>query len=619
MFNLGEATARAKSSERSDSFDLSTTPDSVVGLGTMTNQAKISSQHRELTSSSMFRQKKQISLAHNPYDIVVIGAGFSGAFTTEEACRELGSQAKIALIDSYGLLSPKSSSQNECFKMHTGLHYISDRTTAETCLRNSVEMADAFYEFILDKDNDHAPSRRGRHYLMSNSHSVSYAREDCENLRRLYAELLEEFPNARKAFGEPKDFITYLSEQDYPYVASDIPFTNEEDVVESIHISLGIETPECQIDPNRFQEYFNTVFARNQKKKILDLMYGRTVTQIHHAENFVGYVIDTVRFDESIGKFVQETVETKSIINCAWQNIDSIDSTINFHHNDKRPSTIRAKLLVKAKVPSSLAAMNTCIFSAGPHVSLTRMPSDLKSSEIDPTGNLLVTFEPETNLGHFHSGTPLYKIEDERLRKLIARPTSPSDLIAQQTELANVSQKIMDGAAKYVPALKDATILGHGIGFVKIFADTTSGNRYLYESTSPIHQRREDGIQERSLCYLSFSGMKMTYSFQAAQKVVAMQNQQLIIRDAVESFLKEIIHRLDIVEGAQEYKIRSALRYSLREYLLANLQKITMASSSTEDSDIILNRWVSSINVGKVVQQYSEQLTAHRSWMSPRL
>lgn len=619
MFNLGKTTVRKEGSERSDSFDLSTTPDSVVSLGEMINPGKISSEYSEVTSASMFRRKKKESSPSDPYDLVVIGAGFSGAFTTEEACRELGAQSKIALIDSYGLLSPKSSSQNECFKMHTGLHYISDRTTAETCLRNSVEMADAFYEFILDKDNDHAPSRRGRHYLMSNSHSVLYARDECENLRRLYAELLEEFPNARKAFGEPENFITYLSEQDYPYVAPNIPFTNEEGVVESTHISLGIETPECQIDPNRFQEYFNTVFARNQKKKILDLMYGRTVTQIHHAEDFVGYVVDTVRFDESIGKFIQETVATKSIINCAWQNIDGIDSTINFHHNDKRPSTIRAKMLVKAKVPASLTTMNTCIFSAGPHVSLTRIPSDLKSTEIDSTGNLLVTFEPETNLGHFPSGTPLYKIEDERLRKLIARPTSPSDLLAQQTELANVSQRIMDGASKYVPGLKDATILGHGIGFVKIFADTTSGNRYLYESTSPIHQRREDGIQERNLCYISFSGMKMTYSFQAAQKVVVMQQQQLAIRETIESFLKEIMRRLGVFEGAQDYKIRSTLRYSLKEYLFNSLQKITLSSSNTEDSEIVLSRWVSSINVEKIVQQYSEQLATHRKCVSPRL
>jgi hypothetical protein len=611
MFGITSTIAKKENSDRRDSVDLSTTPDSVVDLGQMRKLTTINAGYGEKTSSSMFRRKKKESATNNPYDLVVIGAGFSGAFTTAEACSELGSQAKIALIDSHGLLSPQSSSQNECFKMHTGLHYISDRTTAETCLRNSVEMADAFYEFILDKNNNNAPSRRGRHYLMSNSHPVSYVKSECENLRRLYADLLEKFPNARKAFGEPENFITYLSPQDYPYIASDIPFTNEEGIIESTHISIGIETPECQIDPNRFQEYFNTVFAQNQKKKILDLLYGRTVTQIHHAEDFVGYVVDTIHFDKNTEKFVQETLATKSIINCAWQNIDGIDSTLNFHHNDKRPSTIRAKLLVKAKMPPSLASMNTCIFSAGPHVSLTRIPSDITSAETDPIGNLLVTFEPETNLGHFPSGTPLYKIADERLRKLIARPTSSSDSSTKQIDLANIRQRIMDGAAKYVPDLKDATILGHGIGFVKIFADTTSGNRYLYESTSPIHQRREDGIQERSLCYISFSGMKMTYSFQAAQKVVGMQQQQLAIREILEYFLKEIMLRLGSFEGTQEYKIRSALRYSLREYLLNSLQKITEANSHSEDSENILRTWMRTINLDQIAQQYSEQLVKH--------
>lgn len=568
-----------------------------------------------LSSLSMFKNSKNVADPSRPYDLIIIGAGFSGAFTTEEACRVLGTQSKIGLIDRYGLLSPESSSQNECFKLHLGPHYISDPQTAETCLRNSVEMADAFYEFILDKDNNRAPSRRGRHYLMSNSHSVEYIKKECEKLRALYEELLRDFPKAREVFGHPKDFITYLDRKDYPYVASNIPFQNEDGETQSIHVSVAIETPECQIDIHRFKEYFNTVFDRN--RKTLDLLYGRTVMRVHHAQDFVGYIIDTVRFDQLTQSFVQESVNTLSVVNCAWQNIDEIDSTINFHHSDNRPSTIRAKLLVKTSVPPSLASMNTCIFSSGPHASLTRVPAERSSSIGNEFGHLLVTFEPETNIGHFPSGKPLYKIEDERLKRLIMREKSPVTADEKTAELTRISQKIMEGAAHYVPDLAEAEIIGYGIGFVKIFAETNSGNRYLYELTSPIHQRREDGIQERNLCYVSFSGVKMTYSFHAAQKVIAVQQAHFMISKSINSIVNTLLSKIDIANNSESSKIRSAIRYSLREYLLTEFQKMT-SRFSPEASEDVLQNWVNNINLDEVAHKYSDQLSAHNTWMSIR-
>lgn len=224
---------------------------------------------RASTKNSAAQGKNKLAVI---YDTLIIGAGFSGAFTAEQAC-EANSQAKIALVDRDGLLSPTSSSQNECFKMHTGLHYISDRETAETCLRHSVEMADAFHEFILDRNDSEAPSRRGRHYIMSNSYTNEYVEAECENLKSLYTKLIEEFPNAKKAFGDPEDFIKYLEPKDYSYVSPNILFSNKEKLgeeqkgsEEKIHVRLGIETPECQIDIHQFKDYFSKVFVHRRKQ-----------------------------------------------------------------------------------------------------------------------------------------------------------------------------------------------------------------------------------------------------------------------------------------------------------------------------------------------------------------
>lgn len=533
------------------------------------------------------------------YDAIIIGAGFSGAFTAEKAC-QVNPQAKIAIIDSYGLLNPMSSSQNECFKMHIGLHYISDRATAETCLRHSVEMADAFYDFILDKDNPRAPSRRGTHYIMSNSLSNEYVDIECNNLTALYESLLPQFPNARKAFGEPKNFITYLNElNDYSHVANKINFINAKNEAEDIHVRLGIETPECQIDIRQFRDYFEKVFLFLRRSKQLTQFYGYTVTRIQHAQDFLGYSVETRRFEDSTSTWVTETLLTKSVINCSWQNIDNIDSHLNFDHSDRRPSTIRVKGIVTAVTPPDLdGKLNTCIFSQGPHASLTRMPDN----------KLIITYEPETNLGHFPSGTPLHRVKSGLLKTLLTPNSSKNSNEAKQRELSIIGSKILEGASKYVPLLKDAEIESTTLGFVKVFSETKEGNEYLYDPNDPISRRRENGIQQRSLCYISFSGMKMTYSFKAAIEVVELLQEQLIIREELDSLIKTIIAQIIQNGGSKFHIMRSALIYLLAGDLLLRLQKVTLQTADLARLKLNVKQWIETIDIIEVIQQYSEKL-----------
>ena len=602
-------------------------PNSIYAIPGESSIARLKSS-KLVGTSLLFKntgKPKKSSLPMGHYDVIVIGAGFSGVFASQQACKELPT-AKIAIIDSNGLLSPESSSQNECFKMHTGLHYIKDRETAEACLRNTVEMAHAFYDHILDKDNPLAPSRRGRHYLVNNadSPSIEHVKAECENLQRLYAELLKEFPDAEKVFGPPENLISYLEPEQYSHVASSIPFKKVGDQEESINVTLGIETPECQIDIDKFKQHFESVFVYLRDR--VKLFYKHTVIRVSHAEEFLGYRVETHRFDSATNKMVKESLYTKAVINCTWQNIDGIDSHLNFQHNDSKPCTIRAKLLVKATVPASLKSMNTCIFFSGPHVSLTRVPE----SAANPEERVLVTYEPKTNFGHFPSGTELFRMkadsdssEDvkklENFKKLIARPTSEAERNEREAELNRLSQEIMDGAARYVPGLKDAKITGQGIGFVKIFAETAAGNEYLYDPYSPIHQRREDGIQQRDLGYVSFSGMKMSHSFKSAQEVVGSVHRQLIVREVLDNMIFDIMSNLSAIEkGDMDYQRRSALRYSLKAHLLSELlgsELVSMLNDSPiENLRLQLMTWSESV-VQKTFKQYYDQLALHEIWI----
>lgn len=517
---------------------------------------------------------ESIELSDTIYDVVVLGAGFAGAFTVEALCKELPSTAKLAIVDSHGLLNDKSSSRNECFKMHTGLHYIGDRKTAEICLSNSIQMASIFYELILDADNSKAPTRRGRHYLVSNSHfDADYVKSECAHLQTIYAKLIDQYPDAAKVFGEPTEFIKYLSQEDYSYIAPSIPFKKNSGETENVGVVLGIETPECQIEFEKFRNYFTGIFLQHQDR--LSCFYGYTVVQINPAD-FIGYVVQTKCFDEESGKWQVKDIWTKSIINCTWQNIDVIDRSLNY--TDHTPCTIRAKALVRASVPPSLSQMNTCIFFSGPHVSITRVPD-----EKNQPNDMIVTYEPVTNIGHYHSELPTHLIEDQNLRMLVNFSPLNTSLKERETLKSKIGQEILSGASEYVPALKNAIIKEVSIGFVKMLTDTGLGNEYLYEKNSPIHQRREEGIQVRDLCYISFSGMKMTYTFRTAQTVVEILKQHIVIQKEIATYLETILEDVlkavlnhpecNQLDELKIYRFRSALLQSLAVFTLARIEE----------------------------------------------
>ena len=353
---------------------------------------------------------------------------------------------------------------------------------------------------------------------------------------------------------------------------------------------MGIETPECQINVARFADHFESVFWYLRDR--LKLLFEHTVVSVSYPRRSLGYIVETRRSNG-----VREQWFAKAAINCTWQNIDPIDSHLNFQHNDYRPCTVRAKLWVKAAVPASLAEMNTCIFLTGPQASFTRVPG----SKDNPEGEVIVTYEPVTNLGHFPSGTALCQIQDEKLKKLID-PTLSEASVERTVALEVLKYKIMKGAVKYIPQLKHAKIMSSGIGFVKIFEQFESGNEYLYDTHGAIHKRREDGVQKRDLCYISFSGMKMTYAYGAAQKVAELLEREFKIRDCIHDLLQEYMEAFRIdVPG--ELKSNPMLYALFRLRLLAQLPQ-DIADVPIQDLPEVLAKW--RLNITTAPTKYND-------------
>jgi hypothetical protein len=250
--------------------------------------------------------------------------------------------------------------------------------------------------------------------------------------------------------------------------------------------------------------------------------------------------------------------------------------------------------------------MNTCIFFTGPHVSVTRIPSpDFHQDNVN--NNMIITYEPITNVGHYPAKLPTSSIQQKEL-KLLANFAPFSENKEREQLKVDLGQKILDGASRYIPDLKKAIINEVAVGFVKMFSSPEDGNSYLYSANSLIHQRREDGIQYRDLAYISFSGVKMTYTFKTAQTVVQLLKNELSIQNRLNALLHEIINHNNFDQNVN-YKIRSAVLKSLTAFLLSQFKIDATTSTGT------VEQWFEAQKekINNIALTYSAQIARHYS------
>lgn len=192
------------------------------------------------------------------FDVIIIGAGLAGTLSALKIPLHL----KVLLIESGSEILPiTSSSYNECYKLHTGVHYVGDIDTAKNCLMKSIEFARELPDYISGGHDLLSPWRRGRHYFMSNSLvHVEEAREIALHLQTVYSQLVMN-DERNKLFGEPEDFILFLTPTDYSHIKQEIPFYDSLGKVSAISIALGIETAESQIDIHRLKSHLQQRIA----------------------------------------------------------------------------------------------------------------------------------------------------------------------------------------------------------------------------------------------------------------------------------------------------------------------------------------------------------------------
>lgn len=447
------------------------------------------------------------------FEVIIIGAGLSGVL----AALELAKKYKVLIIEAGPELLPNnSSSYNECYKLHTGVHYIGDHQTAHQCLLHAIEFAQKFPEYITDKENLASPSRRGRHYIMKNSFvSTQSAKEIALFLQETYANLIRKDP-ANQVFGSPEDFIKILQKEDFPYIADTISYYNAEGKEQVDEVVMGIETAESQIDIHPLKYHLNKLIYENPH---ITFLPSTRVTHIAYRPDAIGYTVTSVNVEGN-----EQTHYTKSVVNCAWQNIETLDRKLGVYVPDEH-RVIRIKASILIKLPESLKNINTCIFSSGPYCSITRLSA----------GKAVLTSERITNIGYYNAGQ---ESPPENIQKLLRE-----ELKLNHPKGKEIAQQILKDCAAYLRQgervlLQNASIEALHVGYVKLM---NINNQYsqdaLYTPVSVIHSRQNDGVEHKELGYIANSGMKMTYTAGNAHKISSIIDEDFRLM----ALLKELI------------------------------------------------------------------------------
>lgn len=421
--------------------------------------------------------------------IIVIGAGAAGLSAALELANR-GYQVKLIEKDTMG----SGASGRNPGRMGHGFHY-TDPDTAIAYLQASIKVQRSYPGYLLDQDIKDSPLRHGRYFITKNSRpGKEEILRTYEKIRAEYARLVAE-DSANEVFGSPQSFYRILDPSEY------------QDTVNMDIVEMGIETNEHLFLWQDFLKDLRTKIETHPKITLMEHTQVASISRSNTGQD--RYKLSLVSSDGT-----QSELSTRFIVNSTWENIEGLNAQIGIQMQDGA-RTNRLKTLLIAELPESLKSVNSMFFCMGQHCMISNLG-----------GTAMMTYAKVTNMETSSS----LELSDNAKRLLSADPTPE--------EVQFYGQQMIEGISQYIPAMKDAKIIGLKFGIVQ-----TQGDLKLDQLADPnhaFHRRSDHNVRAEELGLISNPCMKLFYFIDNGELVVDIierqMEQTLLIDKVIDTF-----------------------------------------------------------------------------------
>ncbi len=385
--------------------------------------------------------------------VIILGGGVAGCGAALEIANT--GEDEVVLVEALDELMSATSDRTPC-RLGLGFHYI-DPETALKNLEATLAFVRQYPGFRLGEQySAYHPLRRCRYFVVRNSHfSVDQVLKTYEALKEAYRQACQK-DSRNEVFGNPDGFYRILQPAEY------------EQETHADQILIGIDTAECILDWQNFKAFMIRSLLQHPRIKV----YLNTEVTDVRPQASAGSPYFMLQCQRKKETFI---LAGDVVINATWHNIEKMNAQMGIT-DPYMHRTQRLKAMAEVTLPERLLRSHSAVFCFGPHASFTNLE----------TGRGYVTYEPVTNVV---STTELAL--SEYAEKLLLRNKTC------QEETMRIGQAILSGACTYLPDLAQAQLKNVHFGIVRNF-----GEADIYDAHSPVHLRRESGVEERALSYV---------------------------------------------------------------------------------------------------------------------